>query len=397
MMSKNNNKSTNDIFIIGVGMTPVGEHWDRSLRELALEAMTAARDETGAMRPEAVYVANMLAPALSRQSHLGALLADFSGMRGIEAVAIEAAGASGGMALRQAYLALASGMVNTALVVGVEKITERVTAEVEAALISSSDADYESIHGVTQTALAAMLMRRYIYEYNVPEHAFAGFSITAHANGAKNPKAMFRRPIKLETYKRAAMVSDPINMFDAAPIADGAAAIFLARGDVLPSNLPFPPVRIEASAAAISAVAVHDRPNPLSFSAAENSARVVLDRAEINIDQIDFFEVHDRFSIFAALSLEAAGFAAPGEGWKLAESGAIALDGQIPICTYGGSKARGDTGGATGVYQAVEAALQLQGRAGEIQVAEARLGLIQSLGGTGSTATSHILSAVETL
>ncbi|MGB2894953.1 MAG: beta-ketoacyl synthase N-terminal-like domain-containing protein [Anaerolineales bacterium] len=396
MMSKNN-KSTNDIYIIGVGMTPVGEHWDRSLRELALEAMTAARDEIGAMRPEAVYVANMLAPVLSRQSHLGALLADFSGMRGIEAVAIEAAGASGGMALRQAYLALASGMVNTALVVGVEKITERVTAEVEAALISSSDADYESIHGVTQTALAAMLMQRYIFEYNVPEHAFAGFSITAHANGAKNPNAMFRQPIKIETYKRAAMVSDPINMFDAAPIADGAAAIFLARGDVLPSNLPFPPVRIEASAAATSAVAVHDRPNPLSFSAAENAARVVLDRAEINIDQIDFFEVHDRFSIFAALSLEAAGFAAPGEGWKLAESGAIALDGQIPICTFGGSKARGDTGGATGVYQAVEAALQLQGRAGEIQVAEARLGLIQSLGGTGSTAATHILSAVETL
>jgi len=397
MMSKNNNKSMDDVFIIGVGMTPVGEHWDRSLRELALEAMTAARDETGAMRPEALYVANMLAPALSRQSHLGALLADFSGMRGIEAVAIDAAGASGGMALRQAYLALASGMVNTAMVVGVEKTTERVTAEVEAALITSSDADYESIHGVTQTALAAMLMRRYIFEYNVPEHAFAGFSITAHANGAKNSNAMFRRPIKLDTYTRAAMVSDPINMFDAAPVADGAAAIFLARGDILPSNLPFPPVRIEASAAAISAVAVHDRPNPISFSSAEITAQGALDRAEINKDQIDFFEVHDRFSVFAALALEAAGFAAPGEGWKLAESGAIALDGQIPICTFGGSKARGDTGGATGVYQAVEAALQLQGRAGEIQVANARLGLIQSLGGTGATAATHIFSAVETL
>jgi len=397
MMATKINKIMNDVFIIGVGMTPVGEHWDRSLRELALEAMTAARDEAGAMHPEAVYVANMLAPALSRQSHLGALLADFSGMRGIEAVAIEAAGASGGMALRQAYLALASGMVNTALIVGVEKITERVTAEVEAALISSSDADYESIHGLTQTALAAMVMQRYAFEYNVPEYAFAGFSINAHANGAKNPNAMFKRPINLETYQRAAILSDPINMFDAAPLADGAAAIFLARGDVLPSNLPFPPVRINASAAAISTVAVHDRPNPIFFSAAENAVKVALDRADINIEQINFFEVHDRYTIFSALSLEAAGFAAPGEGWKLAESGAIALDGQIPICTFGGSKARGDTGGATGVYQAAEAALQLQGRAGEIQVADARTGLIQSIGGTGATVATHILSTVETL
>ncbi len=397
MMVNKNHKTNNDVFIIGVGMTPVGEHWDRSLRELALEAMTAAREETGAMRPEAMFVANMLAPALSRQSHLGALLADFSGMRGIEAVAVGAAGASGGMALRQAYLALASGMVNTALVVGVEKITERVTAEVEAALITSSDADYESIHGLTQTVLAAMLMRRYGFEFNVPEHAFAGFSITAHANGAQNPNAMFRRPIKLETYQRAAILSDPINMFDAAPVADGAAAIFLARGDILPSNLPFPPVRIDASAAAVSAVAVHDRPNPLSLAAAEKAARVALERAAINLDQIDFFEVHDRYSIFAALSLEAAGFAAPGEGWKLAESGAIALNGQIPICTFGGSKARGDTGGATGVYQAAEAALQLQVRAGDIQVVDAKIGLIQSLGGIGSTAATHILSTVETL
>jgi acetyl-CoA C-acetyltransferase len=134
----------------------------------------------------------MLAPALSRQSHLGALLADFSGMRGIEAVAIEAAGASGGMALRQAYLALASGMVNTALVVGVEKITERVTAEVEAALITSSDADYESIHGLTQTALAAMLMRRYEFEFNVPEHAFAGYGRSRWKLTKERPSSAIR-------------------------------------------------------------------------------------------------------------------------------------------------------------------------------------------------------------
>lgn len=390
-------KPSNDIYIIGTGMTPAGEHWERSLRELALEAIALARVEAGEIRPDAVYVANMLAPALSRQSHLGALIADFAGLRGIEAVAIEAAGASGGMALRQAYLALASGRVNIALVVGVEKTTERVTSEVEAALQTASDADYEGVHGVTQTALAAMLMRRYAHEFDMPEHALGGFSITAHANAVENPIAMFRRAIKPETYAKAAIISDPLNMFDAAPLADGAAAVILAREEILGTKLPFPKVAIKASSAAIDSVSIHDRTDPLTMGAAVESTRKAYEQAGVEPTEIDFFELHDRFSIFAALALEAAGFAERGKGWELAQNGGIGIRGTIPVCTFGGSKARGETGGATGVYQAVEATRQLQNRAEANQVENARLGMIQAIGGTAATVVTHILETVDTL
>jgi acetyl-CoA C-acetyltransferase len=396
MMSQSNNPAES-IYIIGTGMTQAGEHWERSLRELALEAIAMARAEAGEMRPQAIYVANMLAPALSRQSHLGSLVADFAGLRGIEAVAIDAAGASGGMALRQAYLALASGQVQVAVAVGVEKTTERVTAEVEAALQTTGDADYEGVHGVTQTALAAMLMRRYAHEFNLPDHALAGFSINAHANAVGNPVAMFRRAIKPETYARAAMLSEPLNMFDAAPLADGAAAVVLARGDVLPEQLLFSKVKISGSSATISSISIHDRADPLTFDAAIESTRLAYQQADIGPEAIDFFELHDRYSIFAPLSLEAAGFAERGEGWKLARDGAITLSGDLPVCTYGGSKARGEVGGATGLYQAVEAVLQLQGRAEGNQVKDAKIGMIQAIGGTAATVVTHILQATDTL
>lgn len=385
-----------DIYIIGIGMTPAGEHWERSLRELALDAIIQARHEAGDVAPGALYVANMLAPALSRQSHLGALIADFAGLRGIEAVTLEAAGASGGMALRHAVMAVASGLVRSALVVGVEKFSERVSSEIEAALSTAGDADFESIHGVTQTALAAMLMRRYQVEYEAPVDAFAGFSVTAHANGAGNPRAMFQRPIKPETYQRAGKVSDPLNMFDAAPMADGAAALMIASGDFIPPDSTYPKIRIVASSAAVDAIALHDRNDPLDFSAVRASTDEALQQAGLEREQIDLFELHDRYTIYSALTLEAAGYAERGKAWELAQNGYISLEGELPITTFGGSKARGDTGGANGVYQAAEAVLQLQGRAGEIQVPDARYAMIQALGGAGATVATHVLAGPET-
>jgi acetyl-CoA C-acetyltransferase len=392
----NTNFPPKDIFIIGVGMTPASEHWTKSLRELALEAMIQAREEAGEIVPDALYVANMLSPTLSRQSHLGALLADFAGLRGIDAVTLEAAGASGGMALRHAVMAIASGLVDSALVVGVEKFSERISSEIEAALSTAGDADFESVQGVTQTALAAMLMRRYQVEFGAPVDAFAGFSVTAHENGAGNPRAMFQRPIKTETYQRAGMVSEPLNMFDAAPMADGAAALMVARDDVIPVNSRYPKIRIAASSAAIDTVALHDRRDPLDFSAVRHSTMEAMHQASLELDQIDLFELHDRYTIYSALTLEAAGYAERGQAWQLAKNGYLSIRGQLPITTFGGSKARGDTGGANGVYQAVEAVMQLQERAGENQVQNAQFAMIQALGGPGATAVTHILSRSET-
>ena len=380
-----------EVVIAGIGQTEVGEHWGVSLRELALTAIEAAQRDAGGLQPQALFVGNMLAPAVSRQAHLGSLVADFAGLAGIEAMSIEAAGASGGAALRAGFLAVASGEADVALVVGVEKFTDQVGSPIEAALSSATDSDFESIHGMTPTTQAALMMQRYLHEFDMHRQAFAGFPLTAHANGAGNPNAMFRKAISLETYNKAGVVSQPLNMFDVAPNADGAAALLLTRPEMLPPVFPHPLVRIAGSSMATDTLALHDRPDPLTFQAARISVERACRQARITPLQVDLFELYDAYSIFAALSLEAAGFAGRGEGWKLAEDGALGLNGSLPIATLGGLKARGNPGGATGVYQAVEAVLQLRGDAGTNQIAGARRALVQSFGGPASTVATHVL------
>jgi acetyl-CoA C-acetyltransferase len=383
-----------DVIIAGIGQTPVGEHWEISLRELALDAIEAARKDSGDLRPQALFAGNMLASSISGQAHLGALIADFAGLAGIEAATIESAGASGGAALRQAYLAVAAGAVDAALVIGVEKMTDMTGSKVEAAIATAIDGDYEAVQGLTPTAQAALLMRRYQHEFSVSHDCFAGFPLVAHTNGEGNPNAMFRKAISTETYNRSGMVSDPLNMFDIAPTGDGAAALILTRGDLLPANFSHPRVRISGSGMSSDTLALHDRPDPLAFDAARLSVERACRQAGILPSDIDLFELYDAYSIFAALSLEAAGFTGRGLGWKMAQDGQLSLQGSLPIATMGGLKARGNPGGATGVYQAVEATLQLRGQAGQNQVPGARRALIQSLGGPAATAVTHVLERV---
>jgi acetyl-CoA C-acetyltransferase len=376
-----------EVFITGIGLTPAGEHWSSSLRELALDAVEAAqkdaaRESAGGLRPEALFVGNMLASELSRQAHLGVLIADFAGMRGIEAATVEASGASGGAALRQAVLAVGSGMVETALVVGVEKMTDKVGAGATAATATAADSDWEAAQGATPAALAALIMRRYMHEHHLALKDFAGFSVNAHTNAKTNPNAMFRSAITAEAYLKAGMVSDPINVFDSAPDADGAAALVVTAA---PAR-----VRVAASTMATGALAVHDRPDLLTLEAARLSAARAYELAGVGPDDVDVFELHDAFTVFAALSLEAAEFAERGQGWRLAAEGQIGLTGRIPISTFGGLKARGNAGGATGVYQAAEVVLQLRGEAGPNQVRDARWGMAQCLGGAGATAVTHL-------
>jgi acetyl-CoA C-acetyltransferase len=213
---------------------------------------------------------------------------------------------------------------------------------------------------------------------------------------------MFRKAIKPETYAKAEMVSEPLNMFDMAPNADGAAAVILTRRDLLPKDFAHPLVKIAGSASSSDTLALHDRKDMLYFDTAQLSAGRAMKQAGITLDKIDLFEYHDVFSIYAALQLEAVGFAIKGRGWKLAEDGLISLGSgdpggarRIPCATMGGMKARGFAGGASGVYQAVEATIQLRGRAEANQISNAKTALIQSLGGPASTAVSHILQRLD--
>jgi acetyl-CoA C-acetyltransferase len=369
-----------EVVIAGIGQTEVGEHWEIGLRDLAHNAIRDAIEDAGDLRPQALFVGNMLAPNLSNQAHLGVLLADYAGLLGIEAVTLEAAGASGGAALRQGYLAIASGMADVALVVGVEKFTDQVGPGVDAALATTSDSDFEAVQGLTPTAQAALLMKRYMHEHQVPKDGFAGFALTAHANGAGNPCAMFRKAIKPETYAKAEIVSDPL---------------ILTRRELLPSNFHHSLVKVAGSAASSGTLALHDRKDMLYFNTAEISANKAMMQAGITSEDIDLFEYHDVFSIFAALQLESVGFAARGLGWRLAKDGEISRTGKIPCATMGGMKARGFPGGAAGVYQAVEATIQLRGRAEANQIPNAKIALIQSLGGPASTTVTHILQRLD--
>lgn len=383
-----------DIIIAGIGQTDVGEHWEISLRELALQAIEAAIQDAHGIQPGAVLVSNMLAPIISGQAHLGALIADFAGMAGIEATSIEGAGASGGLALRQAYLMILAGACDSALVVGVEKMTDQIGSAVESAISSGIDSDFEAIQGLTPTAQAALLMRRYMHEFKVERQVFAGFPVIAHANAEGNPRAMYRKSITPEAYQRAGIVSDPLNIYDVAPAADGAAAILLTRRELLPPKFSHPLVRISGSSSVSDALALHDRRDPLDFRAARLSVERACRQAGILPDDVDLFELYDAYSIYSVLTLEAAGYAPRGQGWKLAQDGSLALRGKLPIATLGGLKARGNPGGATGVYQIVEAVLQLRGQAGENQVKGARRALVQSLGGPAASAVTHVLEVI---
>lgn len=384
-----------DVILAGIGQTPVREHWEISLRELGFEAMNATMQDAGGLKPQALFVGNMLAPILSHQTHLAALLTDFAGLTGIEAVVVEAANASGGAALRQAYLAVKSGMIDSAMVVGVEKFTDTIGAETEAALATSVDSDFESIQGLTPTSQAALLTRRYLHNYQVPVDGLACFPLLAHSNAANNPNAMYQKPVKLENYQRADIVSDPLNIFDVAPNGDGAAGLLITRRDKLPQTYHHPIIRISSSAQASDTLSLNERQDPLFFKAVHLSTAQAIKRANLALDKVDFLEYHDAYSIYAAISLESAGFFARGQSWKTKHANKLSTDGKLPCATMGGLKARGNPGGATGIYQAVEAVLQLRGMADKNQVPGARCGMIQSMGGPGCTVVTHIFECTE--
>lgn len=383
-----------EVAVIGIGQTPVGELWHQSLRDLAAQAIKNAIQDAGVeQRPDALYMGNMLAARVSSQAHLGALVADFAGWRGIEAVTVEAACASGGAAFQAGVRAIASGMVDLAVVCGVEKMTDATTAQLIAGLATAADAEYEGVHGTTFVALNALIMRRYMLEYNIPHTAFAPFSINAHNNAMSNPNAMFKMRITAEHYASAPLISEPINRFDSSPICDGAAAVVLCPMEMVSDLSTRHPVRVLASYTVTDSLAVANRSNMLVLEAARTGAQKAYARTGLSPQDIDVFELHDAFSIMAALSLEAAGFAQPGHAVDLAANGDITPNGRIPISTLGGLKGRGHPVGATGVYEIVDLVTQLRGEAGATQVPGAEIGMTQNIGGTGSTIVTHILSA----
>jgi acetyl-CoA C-acetyltransferase len=229
----------------------------------------------------------------------------------------------------------------------------------------------------------------YMERYDPPDGALAGFSVNAHRNSRTVEHALFKKPIQPRAVKTSRLISPPIRLLDCAPICDGAAAVVLVPSDEARAFTPNP-VRILASSAATDRFRVADREDPLWLNAAYLSAQKAFRSANIHRDSIDLFEAHDAFSIMVCLLLEAVGFAEPGHGWEMATKKEIGLGGRIPVSTMGGLKARGHPIGATALYQTCEIVLQLTGRAGKNQVADARVALMQSVGGAATTVITHL-------
>lgn len=382
------------VAVIGIGCTKIGEHWDKSLRELAGDAILAAMNDAGLEHFDGLYVGNMMSSAANEQQHLGTYIADWVGARGKEALRVESACSSGSAAFRAALLAVASGEIEIAVAAGVEKMTDSPGNEITSSLATAADADWEVDHGISFVALNALIMQRYLHEYGWQRSDFANFSINAHRNAMHNPNARLHIPLTIEQYESAGMICNPINLMDASPIGDGAAAAVLVPADRLVSQASIAIVTVSASAAASDEIAIHSRQDPLWLSAAEKSSRAAYNQAGITQADIDFFEYHDAFTIMASLSLEACGFAERGQAPRLALDEEIRRDGRIPVATMGGLKARGHPVGATGMYQIVETVSQLRGQAGDNQIENAKYGMTQNIGGSGSNIITHIFSNV---
>lgn len=381
--------------IIGVGMTPVGEHWKTSLRDLAVEALLNAMDDANIDGVDSLYVGNMISGPFVEQENLGALIADWAGLGHIPAVKVEAACASGGAAVQEGAKAVMSSLEDVVAVVGVEKMTDVWPSDATRYLAYAADAEWELFHGASFVALNALVMRHYMHTYGYTEEDLALFTVNAHINGAKNPYAMFKKPIKVETVLKSPYIADPLKLFDASPVCDGAAAVIITTPEKA-KELGIPKekwVEIAGMGRAIDTINLANRKDLLRLKAAEVAAEKAYRMASITPEDVDLFEIHDAFTIMAALSLEAVGAAERGKGAELAKEGQIAIDGDYPIQTMGGLKARGHPVGATGVYQTVEAALQLRGEAPN-QVPDAEVALTQNIGGTGSNITVTILRRV---
>ena len=384
-----------DVAVIGIGMTKFGELWNKSLRELFVEAALKAIKDAGVDHIDSMYVGCMTSGLFAQQEHLGALMADYLGQKHVPAYRIESACASGGLAFRLGFIEVASGMSDIVLVGGVEKM--HTGADSTACLAAAADAEYESFLGITFPGLYAMIANAYREKYNIPFDKFrkqlALVAVKNHENGSKNPNAQFPMKITIDTVVNSTLVADPLRLFDCSPVTDGAAAVILCPVE-LAKKYTDTIIKVAGSGAATSTIALAQRDDITYLDVVAKAAERAYKMAGVTPKDIDFAEVHDCFTIAEICVTEALGFFEPGKGAEAVEAGKTALDGEIPVNTSGGLKAKGHPVGATGVAQICELVEQLRGTAGDRQVKNAKRGLAQNMGGSGASSTVHILEVL---
>ncbi len=380
-----------DVAVIGIGMTKFGELWEKSFRDLFVEAAKGALLDAGVDKLDSMYVGCMSSGLFVGQEHVGSLMADYLGMTPIPAVRVESACASGGVAIRQAFMEVASGMSDVVLAGGVEKMTDVDGGMATYALATAADAEYEGFQGATFPGLYAMMAHAHMAKYGTTSEMLAHVAVKNHANGNLNPLAQFPAKITVEGVLGSTMVADPLHILDCSPVTDGAAAVILAPVE-LANKLGITPIKIIGSGMATDTIALHGRADMTTINAAKVAAEKALAMANLTIKDMQFAEVHDCFTIAELAVLESIGVFEPGQAGPATVDGATALDGSFPVNTSGGLKSKGHPVGATGVAQIVEIVKQLRGTAENgRQLKNVTRGLAQNMGGSGGSSTVHIL------
>lgn len=386
-----------EVAVIGIGITKFGELWDKSFRQLIAEAGSKAILDAGIEGKEidGMYVGSMSSGRFVGQEHVGALVADAAGFSHahIPSTRVEGACASGGLAVRQGYLSIASGMNDIVVVGGMEKMNDVGGNDATATLATAADQEWEAFFGATFPALYAMIATRHMHEYGTTKEQLAQVAVKNHANGAKNPYAQYRREITLELAMNATTVAYPLGLLDCSPVTDGAASLILCAADKA-KKYTDKPIKIIGSGQGSDSLALHGRRDICTLDATVHAAKTAYKQAGITSKDIDFAEVHDCFTIAEICAIEDLGFVKKGEGGKAIDNKITTLDGSLPVNTSGGLKSKGHPVGATGVAQMVEVIQQLRGEAEARQLKDAKIGLAHNVGGSGATCVIHIMEAM---
>jgi acetyl-CoA C-acetyltransferase len=381
-----------DVAVVGIGVNDFGELWEKSLRTIWAESALAALSDAGVDSVDLITIGCMSPGLFVGQEHLASLLADEIGMAGVPASRVESACASGGLALRTGFAEVASGLCDTVLVTGVEKMTDVDGADATYALGTAADQEWEGFHGITFPGLYAMLAQVHMQRFGTTSEQLAAVAVKNHANGFLNPHAQYHLKVSVEDVLASTMVADPLHLLDCSPVTDGAAALVLTtveRARELGGDRPV--VKITGSGLATDTITLANREDLSALSAVRKAAVRAYEMADKKPEDLDVVEVHDCFTIAEIMATEAIGLFDPGYGAKAVEEGLTSLHGKIPVNTSGGLKSKGHPVGATGVAQVIEIVSQLRGEAGQRQVEGAQVGLAQNMGGSGGSSIVHIM------
>lgn len=382
-----------DVRITGASMTKFGKRPDNGLIELAVEAGLGALKDAGQeeLKVDAVFVGNVASGQLCGMENIGPIVAEQLGLLPCEAEKIENTTASGSCAVKEAYRAVAGGFVDTALVVGVEKMThapiELATKVIASAMTHPTG---EMVHGATMPALAAMFTRRYLEKFGLSTKHLAMVAAKNHSNALLNPYAHLQKRITVEDAMKSPIVAEPLRLTDCAPISDGAAAVLLQCAETAVSSKK-PCVKIKGVGHSSDRQMFYQRSEEFAIGAVKAAARKAFQMSGLDPSDIDVAELHDAFTVLEIVESEDVGFFPKGEGARALEEGRTQLTGDLPINTSGGLKARGHPLGATGVSQIVELVWQLRGEAQQRQINGAKNALSCNFAGLGNSVVVTVL------